>query len=171
MTSPATGYWPGLDTRHKFPAVKWVLNTTKKWLVTPITVMPLLYQWVHLAWQLDNVALLLILFPRSLPSTSLGIMKAFQQGTWTKLVAQHLSKSIWQHGVRKKIFCWYPKWDVDSLARKARDVYGPLLIICEVVVWIIQNNIYSGLWEVSWCLLWQQTNFPAKPFIFIKISY
>lgn len=51
----------------------------------------------------------------------------------------------------------------------ARDVYGPLLIICEVVVWIVQNNIYSGLWKVSWCLLWQQINFPAKLFISSKI--
>lgn len=38
-------------TRHEFPPIQWTSTPIRKYVVTPVPLMPLLQQRAHLAWQ------------------------------------------------------------------------------------------------------------------------
>lgn len=40
--------WLGKCTRYMFHCVEWDLNPIRKWLINPMTIVPLLYQWACL---------------------------------------------------------------------------------------------------------------------------
>ena len=58
MTQPATDLGPVNSTRHVagLYLVEHALNTTIKWLINPIILVPLLCQWACLATLLSSIA-------------------------------------------------------------------------------------------------------------------
>lgn len=56
MTIRTMVFWLAYSSRYKFSFVEWASNWIREQLVTPITDLPLLHVWAHLAWLASSVA-------------------------------------------------------------------------------------------------------------------